>query len=208
MHARHLTRIVLNTRSKEVRRDLANVHDLHRTVMSMFADVDDENPRVELGVLYRLDNITSGAVLLVQSKDSPYIESLPDGYGAITTISMGGLVERLQAGTNVRYRVVANLVKTEKRADGPGKKVALGRQPALDKWAGIAKENGLSLTSDPQATATTITGKRNNAKITLRPWTIEGTAAITDPAKLVELIFSGAGRGKAYGCGLISIAIL
>ena len=52
----YLSRLILNPRSRAVRRELADCQELHRTIMAGFPDVpSDGDARSQLGVLYRLD---------------------------------------------------------------------------------------------------------------------------------------------------------
>ena len=61
----HLSRLVLNHDNRRVRRELTNVYELHRTVMSGFPPKLPEGERV----LFRLDEGHAGRpVLLVQSQ--------------------------------------------------------------------------------------------------------------------------------------------
>ena len=57
MTSMYLSRLILNPRHRLVQRDLADCHQLHRTVMSAFPDVDTgaNDARAALGVLYRVD---------------------------------------------------------------------------------------------------------------------------------------------------------
>lgn len=79
----YLSRLILNPRHRAVRRDLADCHQLHRTVMAAFPDLPGEGgARAELGVLYRLDAGEHGQrlSLLVQSRVEPDWSRLPSGY--------------------------------------------------------------------------------------------------------------------------------
>ncbi|MGI5490337.1 type I-E CRISPR-associated protein Cas6/Cse3/CasE [Microtetraspora malaysiensis] len=51
-----LSKLKIDVVSREFRRDYADVHQMHRTVMAAFPQVDGEQPpRQEHGVLWRLD---------------------------------------------------------------------------------------------------------------------------------------------------------
>ncbi len=72
-----LTRLLLNTRHREVQRDLADCYRLHRRILSLFPDLGgDPQARRTLGVLYRAE----GYVVLLQSRIPPHCERLPTGY--------------------------------------------------------------------------------------------------------------------------------
>src|SRR6266487_2639362 len=79
----YLSRLILNPRSRAVRRDLADCQDLHRTIMAGFPNVPaDGDARSQLGVLYRLDihPRTGVPALLVQSSQQPDWSRLQGGY--------------------------------------------------------------------------------------------------------------------------------
>lgn len=81
-----LSRLILDPRSRQVRRDLADCYQLHRTVLSAFPQVDGGglDARAQAGVLFRLDDRPQGdLVLLVQSRTQPDWSRLPDSYLAV-----------------------------------------------------------------------------------------------------------------------------
>lgn len=78
----YLSRLILNPRSREVRRDLADCQAMHRRVMAAFPDgLPEGEARASLGVLYRCDQGRDGRlVLLVQSRVAPEWSGLAEGY--------------------------------------------------------------------------------------------------------------------------------
>src|SRR5262252_3822486 len=80
----YLSRSVLNPRSRAVRNDLGDCHNLHRTILSAFpqAQKDQGGARAEFGLLYRADTeVRSGRItLLVQSSAEPNWSRLPKDY--------------------------------------------------------------------------------------------------------------------------------
>jgi CRISPR system Cascade subunit CasE len=63
----YLSKLLANTYSPEFRRDHADIREMHRTVMSGFPDLPNENPaRQSQAVLWRLDGIHRGFVAYVQ----------------------------------------------------------------------------------------------------------------------------------------------
>ena len=48
--------------------------------------------------------------------------------------------------------------------------------------------------------------KRQGARVTLAVATFEGVLEVTDPDALRHGLVHGVGRGKAYGCGLLTLA--
>src|SRR5919198_4626090 len=76
-------RLILNPRSRAVRRDLADCQELHRRIMAGFPDLrTNGDARSQLGVLYRLDIHPRSGVpaLLVQSRVRPDWSGLLSDY--------------------------------------------------------------------------------------------------------------------------------
>lgn len=77
----HLTRLLLNLRSADARRDLGNAHNMHRRVMSAFPDEQlGDGARGKHGVLFRVDDVRGDTHVLVQSETAPDWGKLPIGY--------------------------------------------------------------------------------------------------------------------------------
>ncbi len=205
----YLARIRMNARNREARRDLRDVGELHRRVMSMFPDVSNEDARTSMGILHRLDIIDDRPVLLVQASVQPDFDKLPEGYGDTALTSMTPLIEILKEGLAVRYRIVANATKRPKSGPMRGRRIALGVEDARKWWERQASEAGLLLADRPTLVSETLTGTSSKkSKLTLRPWRIDGIASVGDVGKLTTALRVGMGRGRAYGCGMLSVAIL
>ncbi len=78
----YLSRLLLDPRSRAVRRDLADCQELHRTVMAAFPPTSDGSARERLGVLHRLevDRRQNRLILYVQSGEEPDWSLLPPGF--------------------------------------------------------------------------------------------------------------------------------
>jgi CRISPR system Cascade subunit CasE len=117
----YLTRLIIDPRSRDVQRDLADCQRLHQRVMSLFPDVPQgAAARARLGVLYRLDaHPRTGSSLLVQSRLRPAFHTLPSGYlldtGDDPPNPQSKPVEQLYAGLRrgmvLRFRLRANPTK-------------------------------------------------------------------------------------------------
>ena len=204
-----LTRVVLDARHRNTRNDLGNVVGMHRDVLAMFPQVPEKAARASLAVLHRLDQGSSGPTLLVQSSVEPDTSRFPLKALDVRTTSLTPLLERLTEGTVVRYRIVANA--TKRAANGPmaGKRIALGRAHAGLWWAERAERSGLGLEGAPNLVGELLRGRdANDGEVTLRPWRIDGVARVREPDVLVAAVRSGLGRGRPYGCGLLSLALV
>ncbi|MGH7390344.1 MAG: type I-E CRISPR-associated protein Cas6/Cse3/CasE [Candidatus Rokuibacteriota bacterium] len=231
----YLSRVVLNPRSRAVRRDLADCHQMHRTVMSAFPESPGASPRSSLGVLYRIESGPRDGTpwLLVQSAVEPQWSQLPAGYvlsgnDGRQNLEVKAIAERygqLQPGMRLRFRLFANPTRKVDTRSGPdgqrrhGRRVELrGEQACLDWLSGKAEHHGFELTS-VQATPSVpnvlarpglkMVGRRSDAAggphVTVATVLFEGELRINDVDAFRRALCGGIGPGKAYGCGLFSI---
>ncbi|WP_012182163.1 type I-E CRISPR-associated protein Cas6/Cse3/CasE [Salinispora arenicola] len=199
-----LTRIALDLRHSAARRDLRDTTALHRRVMSLVPDGLGEQPRHHAGVLFRLDHTTTGPMLLVQTTLPPDPNRLPDGYAAVDTRDVSPLLKALTNGMAMHYRIAANASKRAWKGNSAGKVVALSGQQAEQWWQRKAEATGLDLRhlrAQPQPAA------RGRAIPVRHAITLfEGQAVITDADQVRAAVLAGIGRGRSFGCGLLSLA--
>lgn len=214
-----LTRIVPDPRSGDVRRDTAGSGGaiaLHRRLMSLFPEDIGSQARARLGVLFRLEDTPAGTHILLQSTHEPDAARLPTGYGTALSRPLDPLLDALRPGLTIRYRCVASPVRkpgaTTRELYGLPAVVALSGAAADEWWMRQAEAAGLkplSLHSVPLDAVRGPRGKHGPAseqRVRHARTRFDGTAAIIDPALLHTKITEGIGRGKSYGCGLLSIA--
>lgn len=200
-----LTRVNLNLRHPAVRRDLADTTGMHQRVMAMFPDGLGEQPRQQAGVLYRLELLDEDPNLLVQSAIPSDPQRLPAGYGTAATRDITALLDALQMGKIVHYRLAANPTKRAWSGAKKGKLVALSGAEAEQWWTRRAGEHGLTLQS---MTAKPLSTSRTRASAMRHVVTqFDGRAVISDAEQARQAVVAGVGRGRAYGCGLLSVAI-
>ncbi|MDN3355840.1 type I-E CRISPR-associated protein Cas6/Cse3/CasE [Actinomadura sp. DC4] len=206
-----LTRLVLDTRHRAVRADLRDAVNLHKRVMMLVPDDLGAHARARTGVLFRLEEGRSGLSLLIQSQCRPELDRLPDGYGTAAVKDIDPLLTRLRPGLPVHYRIAANASKRLAKADGNHKAkqvVALSGSAADEWWSRKATEHGLALSSLLSTPMPTATGKAGQGQRVSHSLTrFDGLAVITDAERLRAAIVEGIGRGKSYGCGLLSLAV-
>jgi CRISPR system Cascade subunit CasE len=140
----YLSRLILNPRSREVQRDVADCHALHRTVLSAFprAPADTEGARAHFGVLFRLDAPERGhgaPTLLVQSEALPDWSHLPPSYLLRTGNDppnpackrVDDRYALLGVGTVLRFRLRANPTRKVDTRSGPDGARRNGRRVEL-----------------------------------------------------------------------------
>ncbi|MFF5800410.1 type I-E CRISPR-associated protein Cas6/Cse3/CasE [Streptomyces albogriseolus] len=210
-----LTRIVPHASSRDARGDLGNAVGLHRRLMSLFPDGAGPDPRAALGVLHRVEDSPTGPYILMQSRQQPDLGKLPKDYGTAAVRETSPLLSALRPGATLHFRCVASPV----RKPGAGTR-SLYNLPAVvpltgahaDEWwmrqADTAGLKVLTLRSQPLDSATGLRGRRgaDQQRIRHARTRFDGTAAVIDPDQLRAKLTDGIGRGKAYGCGLLTVA--
>ncbi|MDI5982165.1 type I-E CRISPR-associated protein Cas6/Cse3/CasE [Amycolatopsis magusensis] len=212
----YLSKLALDVRSRHFRRDYANVHDMHRTVMSAFLDLPDTTTaaRQHHGVLWRLDTTTSGFTLYVQSRTQPNWKNLPQGHLTATpeTRTLQPLLDAITPGRKLAFRLVANPTKCDSKTR---KRLALREPDQQIQWlVRKGEQHGFviptTLTGQPDIAPSltpALTGtKPTTGTITIVPTRYDGHLIITNPHHFTTTLQTGIGRAKAYGCGLISLA--
>ena len=144
----YLSRLILNPRSREVRRDLGSHHDLHRTVLSLFPQLPAEarqagmtDARQYFGVLHRLDTNPriDQLTLLIQSRVEPDFSRLPAGYlserppAGIPSAEckpIGDRYDRIAPGMTLAFRLRANPTKRLAK-DDPNGRLQAGKRVGL-----------------------------------------------------------------------------
>ena len=201
----YLTRLRLDTRSAQVRRDLADPYEMHRTLVRVFVeDAQQAPPRI----LWRLEPAAawSDPVVLVQAQqatDWSELVAMPNYLkGAVETRELSP--ERwLQAGKRLRFRLFANPTVTR-----GGKRLGLASEEAQLAWLsrqgerfGFVVNTALVIGSD------LVHSRKGDTRISLLTACFEGWLQVLEPERIEEALRAGIGPGKAFGCGLLSLGV-
>lgn len=208
----YLSKLVLNERDRTVQRDLSNAHDLHRRIMQAFPDEQGDNPRADWNVLFRQE--PDSDIVLVQSGIAPNWTYLPSGYLSDRTDQplqskpFDLQMSQLQPGQILQFRLKANPSKRDKETHK-----LIGLFHASDQMAWLerqATQHGFKPTGVDVIPTPNVFGVKAKGQAPIRILTVlyQGTLQITDSALLIAAIQQGIGRGRSYGCGLLSIAPL
>ncbi len=122
----YLTKMILNPRSRKVRRDVGNSQEMHRTISRGFPETEkDTTPRQKYGILYRLetDNRSGLIALLVQSNAEPDWSKLDadyllDGEENPACKRVGENYAAVADGMKLLFRLRANPTKRVGKSDG------------------------------------------------------------------------------------------
>lgn len=215
----HLSKLDLNPRSREARRDLAQPYELHRTLARAFVTPTGQDYRAAHGVLFRLEASVPGGrpAVLVQSATEPDWQALPPDY-VRQPVQVKPLPLVFTAGQVLGFRLVANPTK-KVTAPGQrqGRRIALldagdgdGPTPAqqwLGRKAGLAGFELLHLLTEEFS----LGGARGVAgigkqQLPLYGVRFDGLLRVSDPILLSDSIRQGIGPAKAFGFGMLSLA--
>ena len=174
--------------------DWSDVSATHKAVMKLFPVVlpgGEGAKRSESNILFRFDDAANGKHLLISA-------DIPVEYPTPGTRKRDFTPPDLAAGSLVHFRTTVNVIKRHGGRAIPSDDIAGWLETRLGEALGEIQ---------PILHSRTI-GRLHHggAASALQMDTIDGIATVLNPHKLNEILRSGVGRAKAYGCGLLSIA--
>lgn len=211
----YLSRIALNTKRKETMRAIMLPRLLHGAVEQSFNEKSRRN-------LWRIDWLCDTCYLLLLSAEQPDYTHIAEQFGYPLSEKRGEtkdyslLLTRLKEGESWMFRLRANPTrssfKEKHEGSGRGKVFAHVTQEQQKQWLLMrAGGCGFMLNEDAFDVVHSKWEKfpkktEGNREVTLRIATFEGVLIISDLERFKQTLLSGIGRGKAYGCGLLTIA--
>ncbi len=198
----YLSRLRLEVCHPAVQRDVANIYDMHRTLMRAFPDEPDGGPG---RVLFRLEDAKDGTLLLlVQSDIEPDWTRLqvPKGYLTSQPEKKEFDVD-VRDGTQLAFRLVANpTMRTEQ------KRRAILMDEDLYTWLNRKAEAGGFSLVQAQITrrGKVHASKLGRDKMMLSLVQFDGILVVKDSAILRRTVQTGIGSGKGLGFGMLSLA--
>jgi CRISPR system Cascade subunit CasE len=218
----YLSKLELNLRSREARRDLNIPYELHRTLANAFVTPEGQDYRATHGVLFRVESTVGfGAqpVVLVQSATAPNWSQLPLDYTQ-RPVPCKSYAPTLTTGQVLGFRLVANPTKKvarEGRRQGNrvplfnvgGSEEATPAQQWLQRKAVLCGFELLHvLAEDFRQTSTHpngSSGRPNKQQLPLYGVRFDGLLRVSDPHLLAKAVGQGIGSAKAFGFGLLSL---
>ncbi|HQF63604.1 MAG TPA: type I-E CRISPR-associated protein Cas6/Cse3/CasE [Anaerolineaceae bacterium] len=215
----YLSRLILNPRSRQVQREIADAYQMHRTILRAFAaTLPDASERV----LFRLEiDPRSGVpVVLVQSQTPPdwnwltapestyLLHEVPDN-PAVKTFDL-----KLSADQVLSFRLRANPTIKKSAADkenNNGKRLGLFREEDQTAWLERKLLSaGCSVLQVRVSGQDQVNGWRSSddqpRKLTFHSVQFDGLLRVDDPDRLMKAIIRGIGSAKGFGFGLLSLA--
>lgn len=207
----YLSKLILNPRHSQARRDLANPYDMHATLS--WAVAGRENERL----LWRLEGSPREAILLVQSLTPPDWQALFErhpGYAQLDERSPKPFEPAFKPGQLLRFRLRANPTVTKFDSE-KGKKKRFGLVKLEDQLNWLHRQGehcgftvpGAMVSSSERVRARK--PKKDDEEeriITLQSVTYDGHLRVEEVALFLETLRQGLGHAKALGFGLLSVA--
>lgn len=222
----YLSRLLLNPRSRQVQREMADPYNLHKTIMCAF-----DPKREQAVVLHRLEihSQTNLPMLLVQSREQPDWSKLPnrdyllpaDPFDPTPNPAVKTFDLHLRPSQMLRFRLTANPTIKKVRRNDKGQRLHSNRVPLVHEdqqltWlTNKAQQHGFHIlnTTITQPQKQTMwqskpkpTDGTKQPPITLYTVQFNGHLQITDAAKFLTAVQTGIGPARAFGCGLLSLA--
>lgn len=228
----YLSRLILNPRSFQVLKDLADIQEMHRTIFRGFPHFEKSpvsGTRKDHRILYRVEMDHQLPKVLVQSVIEPDWSALQEA-GVLLKTSHGnnpaikeisGAYDGLKEGQVLAFRLRANPTKrlsTQSEGEAPksiGPRLFLRTEDEQTEWLQRkAREGGFSLlttlfSGEPDLRTlqeAPIKGHRGDKTISFGSVLFEGRLKIVNRDKFLKTLWGGIGSAKGYGFGLLSIA--
>lgn len=205
----YLSKVTLDPRHPQARRDLGDAYEMHRTLARAFAPDADTPPARFLWRLERRADFQPSSVVLVQSEhlaDWSVLDTLA-GYATEMLgnkpVDLGTLV---QTGSRYRFRLLANPTVTR-----AGKRYGLTREEEQLTWLSRqGDKHGFAVLGCERGASERLQVRqgRTGNRITVHSALFEGVLEARAPDRLRQGVLDGFGHGKALGLGLLSLAKL
>ncbi len=203
----YLSKLMLNSQNTQVYRDLGNAHALHQRIMQGFPNEQRHQPRADWNILYRQE--PGSQIILVQSDIVPGWNRLPQDYlEHHDTKSLALMLTHIMVGMTLQFRLKAN---PSKREHGTGKTRAINHRAEQVAWLERqAAHHGFNLLDVDVVPVPNIYGRKvkTSAPIKIIGVLYQGALQVSNPELFTHALRCGIGRGRSYGCGLLSIARL
>lgn len=206
----YLTRIHLNYESRKTRVALMNPNLFHLAVEGCFIHGDD--PKIRERHLWRIDTLKDKMYLLIISEKKPDLVNIETvygyGVGSGETKLYDSIKSRLIVDTKWRFRVKANTVKRNGECSVPQTTVGYQKQWFIDKASRFGfsvTDNDFTVVSRGIDSFAKAEGNKKGNKVTLTTATFEGVLTVKDAELFWHTLCNGFGKGKAYGCGMLTI---
>ncbi len=167
-----------------------------------------EGGRTPFFLIISHDRPVKNDALEVYTKE--YLPKLKEGDKLAFSLRANPVISRKENGKSVRHNVLVNAKQRLRGQDLSYGEIFDASQIVAKKWLILQGERtGFSCSLD----SITVNGykkhsfykKKSNMPIKFSSIDYEGILSVTDPEKFVEMLKSGLGKSKAFGCGLMLV---
>lgn len=203
----YLSKVTLDPGHPQVRRDLADPYEMHRTLTRLYARDDRRKPERFLWRLepqLRHDHPPTVLVQAATTADWSTLAGLSGYARRIEGDKIIDLVQLVHGGAAYRFRIRANPTVTRSR-----KRIGLSREGEQIAWLSRqADKHGFELLACLRLDNQRTTARRggSDGRIVLQSVLFEGLLRVKDTAGTVVAVQTGLGHGKALGLGMLSLA--
>lgn len=204
----YLSKIKLNTKKRNTVKFLGSLQVAHAAIEAAFADDDDTRK------LWRLDYYQGQPCVLLLSINKPALSGFIEQFGDLSDPEeirdYQKILDMIETGGVYRFRLCANPVHSIKQAAATrGKVLAHVTTAQQEEWLqNKSTQLGFSLLQAAVVQREIKRFKRQVKYVTISMATYEGILKIEDAEVFREILVKGIGRGKSYGCGLLTLARL
>jgi len=168
--------------------------------------------------LWRLDSLNGNMYLLIVSEYEPNFESLAsqlcgnEESGQIRDYV--SFLNKIEDGQKLRFRFRGNPVYSVMQGKGERGKVKphVSEKHKRDWLLQKSSQHGFTLEEDDFTMVDTgqqrFSRQATEKRVELSHATFEGVLTVTDSQQFVAALSQGIGRGKAYGCGMMTVIVL
>ena len=199
----YISQLNLNLKSKDVRRDLSNCYEMHRTVCRAFPDKDNGGTG---RILYRIENNNSSiyynnASIIVVSEKKPDWDKIKSNEDYLSEYKSKDYEINLSEKQLLRFFLKANpTVKKD------GKRKGLYGSKEQENWlVRKADENGFKI-MDFTPRQDDYLKNKSGKEIEFLSVIYEGVLQVTDVNKFKDALYNGIGSAKGFGFGLMTVA--
>jgi len=203
----YLSRIKLDVGRNKTMRAISSPQVLHAIVEGCFT--------CKARTLWRLDSLHGNLYLLIVSESKPDFDSLmaqiceSDETGE--TKNYTAFLSKIRNGQRLRFRFRGNPVHSVAQNKGERGKVKphVSEKHKRNWLVKKSEKNGFKLEENGfvmvDAGQQRFTRQTKNKSVQLSYATFEGVLTVTDSEKFITALTQGIGRGKAYGCGMMTV---
>ena len=204
----YLTKLELNLRSAQARRDLGDAYEMHRTLVRAFApDSHSRPPRFLWRLEVANDSLQNPAVLIQSQEQADWsvLDRLPNYLEHPAESKQVDLTRLVRLDHRYQFRLLANPTVCRQ-----GKRLALLKREEQMAW--IERQgtrHGFSVQSLSIGHHDLLsTSHEGRAPICVQRVCFEGFLDVRQSAAFEQALLEGIGPAKAFGCGLLSVAPL